>query len=271
MLILPANAGDHRGVHRAPPRRRPRTLSTIANVMPAPPMPFLPEEVHGQPVILGMLAFVGDEAAARAALAPFRALATPLADMVRPIDLPGDVPARRTTRTTRPRWRERCSSTGWTAMSRPPSIEYLRASDATMRAAQLRVLGGAMARVAVDATAFAHRTDPDHGQRRGVLQRPRGSRSSAGRGSRSSRRPCDQGDDAAYVNFLGDEGPARVHDAYPGSDLAPAGGRQGALRPREPVPPEPEHPACDDLAPGAIGVDRRRLVGAATWPRPRRR
>ena len=26
-----------------------------------------------------------------------------------------------------------------------------------------------------------------------------------------------QGDDAVYVNFLGDEGEARIHDAYPGS------------------------------------------------------
>lgn len=36
-------------------------------------------------------------------------------------------------------------------------LRYLTASDATMRVAQLRVLGGAMARVPVEATAFAHR------------------------------------------------------------------------------------------------------------------
>jgi len=36
-------------------------------------------------------------------------------------------------------------------------VDYLQASDATMRVAQLRALGGAMARVPVDATAFAHR------------------------------------------------------------------------------------------------------------------
>jgi hypothetical protein len=36
-------------------------------------------------------------------------------------------------------------------------LEYLRSSDALVRVAQLRVLGGAMARVPADATAFAHR------------------------------------------------------------------------------------------------------------------
>ena len=36
-------------------------------------------------------------------------------------------------------------------------MEHLNASDAAMRVAQLRVLGGAAARVPVDATAYAHR------------------------------------------------------------------------------------------------------------------
>jgi hypothetical protein len=44
-------------------------------------------------------------------------------------------------------------------VARPsPAFKHLQASDATMRVAQLRVLGGAMARVLAEATAFAHRT-----------------------------------------------------------------------------------------------------------------
>jgi hypothetical protein len=39
-------------------------------------------------------------------------------------------------------------------------LEHLEASDAAMRAAQLRVLGGAIARVPDDATAYAHRQRP---------------------------------------------------------------------------------------------------------------
>ena len=44
-------------------------------------------------------------------------------------------------------------------------VDTLEASDAQMRVAQLRVLGGAMARVPADATAFAHRGREDYGQR----------------------------------------------------------------------------------------------------------
>ena len=44
-----------------------------------------------------------------------------------------------------------------TATRRRSIVERLEASDAPMRAAQLRVLGGAMARVPADATAYAHR------------------------------------------------------------------------------------------------------------------
>ena len=39
-------------------------------------------------------------------------------------------------------------------------LEHLAASDAMLRVAQLRVLGGAMARVPAEATAFAHRGSP---------------------------------------------------------------------------------------------------------------
>ena len=92
MLVLPATAETIAGFIAAA-EAAPEELSTIANVMNAPPMPFLPEEVHGQVVILGMLAYAGDAEAGERAIAPFRALATPLADMVKPIAVPGDVPA----------------------------------------------------------------------------------------------------------------------------------------------------------------------------------
>jgi hypothetical protein len=57
--------------------------------MTAPPMPFLPAEVHGRPVVLAMLAWTGDAAAGERALAPFRAIAKPLADMVRAMPYAG--------------------------------------------------------------------------------------------------------------------------------------------------------------------------------------
>jgi FAD/FMN-containing dehydrogenase len=214
MLVLPATPETIAGFIAAA-EAAPEALSTIANIMPAPPMPFLPEAVHGLPVILGMLAHVGDEAAGEAAIAPFRALATPLADMVRPMSYPEMFPPED-------------DSYHPTAISRTMFIDkvdhdvaltidrYLRASDASVRVAQLRVLGGAMARVPVDATAFAHRTNrimvnvaafydgpEDEVIRRAWVE--------------EFADALSQGDDAVYVNFLMDEGPARVRAAYPGS------------------------------------------------------
>ncbi len=89
-------------------------------------------------------------------------------------------------------------------------------SDAAVRVAQLRVLGGAMARVPVEATAFAHR------QLRIMVNLAAFYNGPEDRAVRQAwvadfATALDQGDSGAYVNFLGDEGEARVRDAYPGT------------------------------------------------------
>ena len=48
--------------------------------MTAPPLPFIPDEHHGELVILAMLVHAGPSEAGERALAPFRSLATPIAD-----------------------------------------------------------------------------------------------------------------------------------------------------------------------------------------------
>src|SRR3990172_169539 len=87
MLILPATP-DVIASFIAEAEAAPNELSTIANVMTAPPMPFLPEEYHGKPVVMAMLVCVGEAEAGERAIAPFRTLATPIADMVRPMRYP---------------------------------------------------------------------------------------------------------------------------------------------------------------------------------------
>ena len=72
MLFLPATTDSIAGFIEAA-EAAPEELSTIANVMPAPPMPFVPEEHHGKPVIFGLMCYAGD---ARAASAHSRRSAT---------------------------------------------------------------------------------------------------------------------------------------------------------------------------------------------------
>jgi FAD/FMN-containing dehydrogenase len=95
-------------------------------------------------------------------------------------------------------------------------MEYLNASDATMRVAQLRVLGGAAARVPVDATAYAHRASKIMVN---VAAFYEGDEDKARREAWVAEFSAAllQGDAGAYVNFVGDEGEARVRASYPGA------------------------------------------------------
>src|SRR5438034_1334143 len=77
MLMPPATA-DVVAEFIALAEAAPEELSTIANVMPAPPMPFIPEEHHGKLVVLAFMCYAGETEAGQRAMAPFRALAPPL-------------------------------------------------------------------------------------------------------------------------------------------------------------------------------------------------
>jgi FAD/FMN-containing dehydrogenase len=95
-------------------------------------------------------------------------------------------------------------------------LEFLGASDASMRVAQLRMLGGAMARVPADATAYAHRASRILINVAAFYEGPEDKLVRAAWVAEFSA-ALHQGDSGAYVNFLSDEGEARVRAAYPGS------------------------------------------------------
>jgi len=83
-----------------------------------------------------------------------------------------------------------------------------------MRAVQIRVLGGAMARVRDDATAFAHRDRRFMVNVAALYERPEEGEVYAPWVAELAAQ-LQRGPVGAYVGFLGDEGEARVHDAYP--------------------------------------------------------
>jgi FAD/FMN-containing dehydrogenase len=64
--------------------RAPRELSIPLVMLPAPPLPGLPEEVIGTPILIALVVYTGELNAYEAAMAPVRELAEPLADMVKP-------------------------------------------------------------------------------------------------------------------------------------------------------------------------------------------
>lgn len=214
MMMLPATA-DVIASFIALAEAAPEELTTIANVMPAPPMPMVPAEHHGKLVIFAMLCYAGVAEAGKRAIAPFRALATPLLDMVKPGRYPEMYPpddeSYHPVATTRTLFIDKVDRGVAETI-----LEHLKASSAPMRVAQLRVLGGAMARVPVDATAFAHRRSRIMVNCATIYGRPEEEAVHLPwvTGFAAALRQSDAG---AYVNFLADEGPARVRAAYPGA------------------------------------------------------
>jgi hypothetical protein len=214
MLLLPASAEVIAGFI-AEAEAAPEELSTIANVMPAPPLPFLPAEQHGRLVIMAMLAYAGDVQVGQRAVAPFRALATPIADLVRPMPYPEIHPPEQAGFHPTAVGHTMFVDTVDHQMAET-ILDHLQASDATMRVVQLRVLGGAMARVPAEATAFANRCSRIMATVGAFYQGP------ADRAVRQAwvdqcAAALHQRDDGAYVGFLGDEGQTGVRRAYPGS------------------------------------------------------
>ena len=267
ILILPATT-DAIASFIAEALDAPDELSTIANVMPAPPMPFVPEELHGTPVILAMLTYAGDTDAGERAVAPFRAIATPIADMLRPMTYPemympeeGDYHPISSVRSM--------LVDEIDASSAGTILEHLDTSTAQMAVAQLRVLGGAMARVPAEATAFAHRDRRIMVNVATIYERAedRPVHEAVGRGPRDGA-PTRR--DRRLRQLPGRRRRGAGPRGLPRRDLGAARLDQGPLRPDEPVPLQPEHPA-GDLIVSRRSDGRRRCGWCDPRPRARRR
>ncbi|HEY3218794.1 MAG TPA: FAD-binding oxidoreductase [Candidatus Limnocylindria bacterium] len=214
MFMIPATAEAVRRFIELS-EQAPEELSTIANVMAAPPMPFLPAETHGKLVIFALVLYAGPAKDGERVLAPLREIAAPLVDMVKPMRYheiyPPEDPSYHPIGENHNMFLDRVDA---------PTAELIvreigAPSQAMIHVAQLRVLGGAYARVPADATAFAHRrskimvnvgcayTDPSQA----AVERAWVARVGAA---------LRQTDGGAYVNFLARDAAERIRAAYPG-------------------------------------------------------
>jgi hypothetical protein len=158
--------------------------------------------------------YAGDIDAGQRAVAPLRALAPPLVDAIKPMPYPqmyeeGGPPDRPKVVVRSTFLDDVDDRTAKTI------VEQVRTAPPPMAMAQVRVLGGAMARVPADATAFPHR-DRRMVVTMGALQMGPGDLALQDAwidGFLSALRPSASG---AFVNFMGVEGDARVREAYPG-------------------------------------------------------
>ncbi|GHI04080.1 FAD-linked oxidase [Streptomyces cellostaticus] len=198
-------------------RSMPDELTTLVNLTTAPPLPFLPEEVHGTRIVVLAGMYAGDPAAGEAAVGPLRTLGTPLADLMGPMPYTG---------------MQSMLDPLWTAGAHNYfTSAFIEPSDAALGAVlrhhlrtptpyselHLHQLGGAFARVPAEATAFSQR---DPGMLCNVIARsPDATDFDAYVAwARTAREEIARhGHGAIYVNFTGDAAEDKVRASYPGA------------------------------------------------------
>ncbi|MFF9408588.1 FAD-binding oxidoreductase [Streptomyces anandii] len=193
----------------------PDELTTLINLTTAPPLPFLPEEVHGTRIVALAGMYAGAPEDGEAAVAPLRTLGTPVADLMGPMPYLGMQSL------LDPLWTAGAHNYFTSAFIEPSDdavdavLRHHAMSPTPFSELHLHQLGGAFARVPADATAFSQR---DAGVLCNVI-----ARSADGTGfdahvawARAARREiAGHGRGTMYVNFTGDAAEDRVRASYP--------------------------------------------------------
>ncbi|MEX0749649.1 MAG: FAD-binding oxidoreductase, partial [Dehalococcoidia bacterium] len=211
-LVLPATPEVLRG-YLDYARHAPDELTTITMVMGAPPAPFIPEDKVGELSLIIITVYAGDVEKGPDVVAPLRALAEPIADLVDVMPYPAIYMF--TEEATKPhRIAIRSEFTDEVSdefIER--SLELGRQAPGPLTAVQFRPLGGQLARVPAGATAFSHRDA-------GVMVPVLGMYVDPADGPAHDQwadaiaehlRPLSRG---VYSNFLGNEGENRTREAY---------------------------------------------------------
>jgi hypothetical protein len=218
-LVLPATREVIRG-YMEYSTTAPDDLTTIANIMYAPPAPFIPEERVGELVLMVWLVWTGSIEDGERALAPLRALAEPVADAISPIPYPviynfTEFAAEPHAASIRMMFADDLSDAAIDA-----ALDAMKHPSSPFALIQIRGLGGAMAQVDRSATAFAHR---DRQYFVAIINIWLDATEDAipheawTQSLWSILRPEGQG---VYVNFLENEGVDRIREAYPEATYA---------------------------------------------------
>lgn len=193
----------------------PDELSCYLLFRPAPRAPFLPEDVHGRPILALVMCYAGDSEAGEEATRPLRDFGQPLADKVAP----------------RPYTKfQQISDANWQPGFRDYwKAEYLRGlSDeaidtlvhfagtipTTMTDFKIAHFEGAISRIPGDATAFPHRKAPFVININTRWKNPKEDKSNIAWTRKFFDAMQTFSTGGTYVSFLGEEGPQRIQAAF---------------------------------------------------------
>ena len=195
----------------------PEELTTITFIMATPPLPFVPQDLHFKPSVIVMFVHASDDiAAGQAALAPFRALATPLAEGVFPMPYPGIYDFTAEGGKPGPGVIRSVMLDGLDDDAIDTILARVAAPSTPGAITEIRVLGGAMARVPADATAFAQRDARVLFALITSFQDPAEAPIHEAWTQEYFEAIAAKGT-GVYSNFLAAEGEARIREAFPGS------------------------------------------------------
>ena len=193
----------------------PDELTTITNVMFAPPAPFIPEDRVGEPILMVLIVYTGDLEEGAKAVQPLREIGEVIADACGPIPYP--VIYEFTAEAAKPHFNHvrQLFADDISDESLDAIVEAMRTAPSPLTMVQLRPLGGAYARVSPTATAFPHREAKLFISPLGLWMDPADDPEVHRAWTQGLYDTLKHHQTGSYVNFIADEGPDRVRDAYP--------------------------------------------------------
>jgi FAD/FMN-containing dehydrogenase len=210
-----AQAGEVLRFYREFAATAPDAFGSIVMFMTAPPLPFVPPALHGQPVIVISVAYSGDLEEGARVLAPLRAFGAPAVDTVGPVpyavmqaigEPAGELGV------------QHYIKSGYLDTLSDAAIDtivaYAAAMPGPMTALHLNQLGGAMRRVPAGATAFGRRTAQFIVNAMPTWVDPAQAATHRAWADNFLAAMAPVLGEGVYVNFLDTESPERVRAAY---------------------------------------------------------
>jgi FAD/FMN-containing dehydrogenase len=193
----------------------PDELTTMANLLTAPPAPFIPEEWHGKKLVAFLGAYAGPVEDGAEAMRPLRELGDPVADLIGPMpymQMQGLVDA------LYPHGTRAYFKAGYLRHLDDAAIETATRfhQEASSPSSEIHIhhFGGAVARVPDSETAYGERQAPFVLNILAVSHEPDAWETHVDWAQRlyAAVEPSMTG--GAYINYLSAEGPERVRAAY---------------------------------------------------------
>jgi FAD binding domain/Berberine and berberine like len=192
----------------------PDELMTVVIHRKAPPLPFIPEQLRGTPVVMVVPCWIGDLEAGERYLRPLREFGAPVADLC----------------TTKPflshqamfdpsfphgRWYyfKSCDVASLSDEIIDVTVEHTSRISSPLTSFPIWQMGGAVSRVADEETAFSGRST-GFTYNIGACTESRAGFEEEREWVRDFWSALTPWHDGVYVNFLGDEGTQRVQQAY---------------------------------------------------------